>query len=154
MQAVDSIVVRAPASKVFETVLDYGNHHRWWRLYSCKVLGGAKPEEGVRVSHRFGLSRIPPNLAFTRTIRRIVPNERIEETYDEGDCVGTGVWTFQEENGRTTVSFDCDVRSASLLSHVGIGLTGAVSHHAVYKIGLRGLKRFCESSNDNPPKPR
>jgi len=144
MNAVDSITIQAPASKVFETVLDYANHHTWWKHYHCEVLGGGPVKEGTRVSHVIQIPVIQPKPNFIRTIRKIVPNERIEETYDDGDYVGTGVWTFEPQGALTAATFTCAVRSNNLLNHIGVALMGAGPHHSVYKTGLAGLKARCE----------
>lgn len=145
MNAVDSISIQAPADRVFETVLDYANHHRWWRHYRCEVEGGGPVKEGTRVRHVIEIPVIRPKPTFVRTIRKIVPKERIEETYDEGDYVGTGVWTFERQGALTVATFTCAVRSNNLRNHIGVALLGAAPHHRVYGTGLAGLKAHCEA---------
>ncbi|MDP3940509.1 MAG: SRPBCC family protein [Deltaproteobacteria bacterium] len=144
LDAVDSISIQAPADKVFEAVLDYANHHAWWKHYQCEVEGGGPVKEGTRVRHVINIPVIQPKPNFVRTIRKIVPNERIEETYDEGDYVGTGVWTFERQGALTVATFTCHARSNNLINHIGVGLMGAGPHHSVYKTGLAGLKARCE----------
>ena len=97
------------------------------------------------MKHRIDIPVVRPKPGFLRTVRKIVPGTRIEETYDGGDYIGTGVWTFEESGGTTTATFTCDLRSNNLMSHIGIALIGARGHHGVYKTGLAGLKQACES---------
>ena len=143
--AVDSITIDAPPRKVFETVLDYANNHTWWKGYRCEVEGGGPVREGTRVRHRIHIPVVQPKPSFLRTIRKIVPGAAIEETYDGGDYIGTGVWTFEPKGDATVATFTCRVRSNTLMSHIGAVILGARGHHAVYKTGLAGLKARCES---------
>lgn len=144
LDAVDSISIQATADKVFGTVLDYGNHHAWWKHYQCEVEGGGPVKEGTRVRHVINIPVVQPKPNFVRTIRKIVPNERIEETYDEGDYVGTGVWTFERQGALTVATFTCRLRSNNLLTHIVTALIRARGHHGVYETGLAGLKARCE----------
>lgn len=144
LNAVDAVSIQAPASRVFETVLDYPNHHQWWKYYTCEVIGGGPVKEGARIQHRINIPVLQPKPNFIRTIRKIVPNERIEETYDEGDYVGTGVWTFEQRGELTVATFTAAARSNNVLNHIGVALLGAGPHHSVYKSGLAGLKAWCE----------
>jgi len=143
--AVDAITIDAPPEKVFTTVLDYANHHAWWTNYRCEVEGGGPVREGTRVRHRIHIPVVQPKPSFLRTIRKIVPGSRIEETYDGGDYVGTGVWTFEPKGSGTVATFTCSVRSNNLHTHLGTALIGARGHHGVYETGLSGLKARCES---------
>jgi len=143
--AVDSIAIEAPPEKVFDTVLDYANIHTWWKYYRCEVIGGGPVKEGTRVRHRILIPVVQPKPSFVRTIRKIVPGARIEETYDEGDYVGSGVWTFEGNGKTTTATFTCSLRSNNVMAHIGTALLGARAHHGVYHTGLAGLKARCES---------
>ena len=143
--AVDSIAIAAPPEKVFGAVLDYANHHTWWKNYQCEVIGGGPVTEGTRVRHRILIPVVQPKPNFVRTIRKIVPGARIEETYDEGDYVGTGVWTFEDNGKTTTATFTCSVRSNNVMTHIGTALIGSRGHHGVYGTGLAGLKARCEA---------
>lgn len=147
LNAVDSISIQAPASKVFETVLDYPNHHQWWKRYTCEVIGGGPVKEGSRIQHRINIPVVQPKPNFIRTIRKIVPDQRIEETYDEGDYVGTGVWTFEQRGEFTVATFTCAARSNNFINHIALSLAGAGPHHSVYKTGLAGLKARCEANS-------
>lgn len=146
IDSLDSIEIHAPAQDVFHVVRDYPRFHEWFPIYHCRLVEGEKVEEGARIEHRIGM---PPSLVFTRfvrTIRRIVPGERIEETYDEGDLTGTGVWSFQQQADTTTASFHCKAKSVALSLHISFLLTGALGHKMVFRKLLRALKKRCEKS--------
>ena len=88
---------------------------------------------------------------FTRTIQRIEPPKSIEETYDDGDLVGRGRWEFEAlGEGRTRVSFHCQVRSNSVLMHVGFLLGGERGHNQVYQQILAALAERAQASRPVP----
>ena len=79
---------------------------------------------------------------------RIEPPKAIEESYDDGDLVGRGRWTFDALSGDSTrVSFHCQVRSNRLLMHVGFLLGGERGHNMVYQELLAALKTRAEASS-------
>jgi len=139
MTAKDEIEINASPQTVFDAISDYGNIHSWMSGYKCNVSHEGPLQEGHKVFHQFGKM-----VKFTREIDRIVSGKRIEESYVEGDLKGTGVWTFKEIENGTLVSFDCNVSSQALLTHIGILLTGNKSHKDVYAKILASLKKHCE----------
>jgi hypothetical protein len=74
----------------------------------------------------------------------MLPGERLEETYDEGDLIGTGTWTFDERKGITTAAYHCAVRGNTLSMRIAFKLTGSVGHSMVYRRLLAALKKHCE----------
>lgn len=148
IDSIDSIEIDAPARDVYEVVLDYPRFHEWFPIYRCRLLEGDKVKEGARVEHKIG---VPPYLVFTRfvrTIRRVVPGERIEETYDEGDLTGTGVWSFTQQGETTGASFHCTVKSVALSLHISFLLTGSLGHKFVFRKLLQALKKRCEERRE------
>jgi uncharacterized protein YndB with AHSA1/START domain len=146
IDTIDSIEIRADAQRIFDVILDYPNMQRWFPSYRCALVGASgKVREGSRVEHWVGK---PPLVMshFVRTIRKVVPGQRIEETYDEGPMRGTGVWTFEQSGATTRVSYHCAVRSVTLGMHIGFLLTGAKAHNMVYQKLLRALKKRCEAA--------
>ena len=140
----DSIEINAPAQKIYRTVINYPMMNTWLSWYHCRLIQGERVEEGARIEHVVGK---PPWLIinrFIRTVQRIVPGERIEETYDEGDLIGTGVWRFIEKGQTTTASYHCAVRANTLSVHLAFLLTRSAGHNVVYGRLLRALKTHCE----------
>ncbi len=149
IDTVDSIEINAPAIEVFKTVLDYPNTNSWFPMLHCRQVDnpGAKIEEGSRIEHLFGK---PPYLVidrFTRTIQYISIGDRIEETYDEGDLIGKGIWTFSENAGITTAAFHCAVKANVLSLQLTFLFSGARGHKLMFGRILKALKRQCEGKN-------
>lgn len=142
INTIDSVQIEAPAQRVFDVIRDYPKMHTWFRSYRCELIEGDVVQEGSRVRHH--VEALGAKTQFVRTVRSIVEGERIEETYDEGDIVGRGTWTFEEQDGWTTASFHCDVRSNSLLNHIGFFIVGELAHKMVYRGLLAALKIRCE----------
>ena len=141
IDTVDSLEIGAPAKALFDIVLDYPRMHEWYPRYRVEVIGGGDVGEGTRLRHELSPPGFPIKSRFTRTIQRVEPPKRIEESYDDGDLVGTGQWVFDAlSESSTRVSFHCQVRSNRLLMHVGFLLAGERGHNMVYQELLAALK--------------
>lgn len=143
----DSLVINADARRIFDVILNYPEMHTWFPTYRCTLVDarpGTSVQEGSKLNHVVGK---PPFVMsrFVRTVRRIVPGERIEETYDEGQLRGTGIWTFEPQGRATKVTYFCKVSSVGLMMHVGFLLTGAKGHNMLYQQLLRALKKRVEA---------
>jgi len=133
-ETVDSLEIDAPAQRLFDVILDYPRMRDWYPRYEIDVIGGGDVVEGAQLEHVLAARGSPVKSRFKRTIRRISPPREIEETYDEGDLVGTGRWVFEPlGDERTKVSFYCEVRSNSWLMHIGFLLGGERGHNMVYQ---------------------
>jgi uncharacterized protein YndB with AHSA1/START domain len=144
IDTVDRVEIRAPKQRVYDVVSNYPAITGWFPVYHCRLLEGSEVREGSRVEHILGK---PPHLVvnrFIRTVHRVVPGERLEETYDEGDLVGNGTWTFDERNGITTAAYHCAVRGNTPSMRLAFRLTGNFGHKWVYRRLLAALKRHCE----------
>ena len=144
IDTVDRIEIRAPRQRVYDVVCDYPAITSWFRIYHCRLLDDTEVHEGSRVEHIVGK---PPHAVvnrFIRTVRRMLPGERLEETYDEGDLIGSGTWPFDEHNGSTTAAYHCAVRGNTLSKRIAFKLTGSVGHNMVYGRLLAALKKHCE----------
>lgn len=144
IDVVDDIVINAPPSVPFKLVFDYLDWNTWNPIYRCELVEGQAVGEGAVLSHRYGY---PPLIlsSFLRRIDRVVENERLEESYIDGDLVGTGVWMFEDlGNGSTRVAYDCKVRSNRFLSHIALALGGTKGHSDVYQKLLAKMKELCE----------
>jgi ribosome-associated toxin RatA of RatAB toxin-antitoxin module len=147
IDTVDSLEIQAPAKVLFDIVLDYPKMHEWYPRYRVEVIGGGAVEEGTRLRHELSPAGSPVKSRFTRTIQRIDPPKAIEESYDDGDLVGRGRWTFDALSGDSTrVSFHCQVRSNRLLMHVGFLLGGERGHNMVYQKLLAALNARAEAT--------
>jgi hypothetical protein len=146
IDTVDSLVIRASAQTLFDTILDYPRMHEWYPRYRAEVIGGGPVVEGARLSHELSPPGSPVKSRFIRTIQRIESGKSIEESYDDGDLVGRGRWELESVGpDETRVSFYCQVRSNRLLMHIGFALGGERGHNMVYQELLAALKERCET---------
>ena len=139
-ETIDSMEIDAPAQVLFDTILDYTHMHEWYPKYRVEVEDGGEVREGVTLQHTLTPAPLVKS-KFTRVIENIDPPKQIEERYTGGDLVGRGRWMFVPiDEKRTKVSFWCDVRSNSLLMHIGFLLGGEKGHNGVYQEILRALQ--------------
>ncbi len=139
-ETTDSMEIDAPAQVLFDTILDYTHMHEWYPKYRVEVVGGGDVREGVTLQHTL---RPAPMMKskFTRVIDNIDSPRQIEERYTGGDLVGRGRWEFEPiDEHRTKVSFWCDVRSNSLIMHIGFLFGGEKGHNGVYQEILTALQ--------------
>lgn len=144
IDVIDSIEINTSPETVFNVIADYGNMHKWFPVYNCKVLNANKIAEGVTVEHIYGK---PPFVLshFIRRIDRIVPGSRLEESYIDGDLRGTGVWTFEKKGNATIVAYDCKVDGSTWFTRLSFKLIGNSAHSNTYQKLLKALKQHCES---------
>ena len=148
IDTVDSLTIRAPAQTLFDIVLDYPRMIEWYPRYRVEVIGGGPVVEGSRLRHVLSPPGSPIKSRFTRTIQHIDRPKAIEETYDDGDLVGTGRWEFDAfAPDETRVSFHCRVKSNRLLMHVGFAIVGKRGHNMVYQELLAALKKRGETAD-------
>lgn len=144
IDTVDRIDIRAPKQRVYDVVSNYPAITSWFPIYRCRLLDGTEVREGSRVEHILGKPPYAVLNRIVRTVQRMVPGERLEETYDEGDLIGRGTWTFDEHNGITTAAYHCAVRGNTRSMRMTFKLTGSFGHNLVYGRLLAALKKHCE----------
>ena len=144
IDTVDRIDIRAPKQRVYDVVSNYPAITSWFPIYRCRLLDGTEVREGSRVEHILGKPPYAVLNRIVRTVQRMVPGERLEETYDEGDLIGNGTWTFDEHDGITTAAYHCAVRGNTLSMRMTFKLTGSFGHNLVYGRLLAALKKHCE----------
>ncbi|MEM1113062.1 MAG: SRPBCC family protein [Pseudomonadota bacterium] len=150
IDCVDDIEIAAPASLVYQVIADYPNWTRWFPAYHCEILEGDGVEVGARIHHQYG--RKPMVLSdFVRVIDKMVPGERLEESYVEGDLIGTGIWEFTEEGSMTRAAYHCAVRSNRFMTHLAFLIAGQRGHSGVYQNLLQSLKAHCEALAQGRP---
>jgi uncharacterized membrane protein len=148
IDVVDQITIHAPAELVYKVIINYNSIDQWFPMMHCKVLDGRTIKEGSKVKHTFGYGLMKMS-SSTRRIDTLTPYTSIEESYIEGDLIGTGAWYFNEHNGKTTVGFHCKVKSNTPMSHLSLGIAGTYGHSMVYEQLLKALKKHCEAKADN-----
>lgn len=149
-QAQDSVVIRAPAERIYETLRDYNNVGRVFgfgrlpRGYTTRIEG---PEllvnEGSVVDHRIG--RLFP-FRFRRRVEALEPNRRIVERYIGPNHEGSGIWELEQTPGGVKVSYIYDAADTGWRSRLVHRITGDRMHHHFYSHGLERLKRKLEDA--------
>jgi len=143
---VDRLEINAPAQALFDIILDYPRMHEWYPRYRVELIDGSEVIEGSRLRHELSPKGSPLKSRFTRTVHRIKRPSTIEESYDDGDLVGLGRWEFEAlGSDATRVSFYCQVRSNTLVMHLGFWIAGEKGHNRVYSEILAALKAKAEA---------
>ena len=131
ISVIDEAYIQAPPATVYAVITDYAYMNSWFAQCACTVESDAPIAEGTLVHHAVGEKRVLTR--FTRRIDKIQQNQRIEESYIDGDLIGTGVWTLTPEGYGTRLAFDCCVKGNSLMSNFGLWLTGSKMHSKFYQ---------------------
>ena len=144
ISVIDDTYIEATPQAVFDIISDYGRMNEWFDQCRCTVLNNDTIKPGSLIRHEVGAKRVLTR--FTRRIDKIDKGKRIEESYIEGDLIGTGVWSFTPEGSGTRVAFDCRVKGNSLMSNFGLLLTGSKMHSVFYQDMFKSLKTHLANS--------
>ena len=144
MTAIDDMYIAATPARAFATIAAYNGMNDWFPEYQCQIIDADSISEGCLVRHRVGKKRALSQ--FIRRIDRIEDGQRLEESYIEGDLLGTGVWTFTAEGDGCRVAYDCTVTANTFGAKLGIWLTGAKLHNKFYQNLLTHLKAHLENA--------
>jgi hypothetical protein len=96
----------APLADVWQRVADVESWPQWWpsvRRVETLAPGDSDGTGAIRRLH--WKTALPYDLAFQVEVTRVV-DEWLIEGRARGDLVGTGTWTFAEESGVTTATYD------------------------------------------------
>jgi uncharacterized protein YndB with AHSA1/START domain len=139
----------APRAAAWELLEDAEGWSGWWRgveRVSLLAPGGAG-----RVGSRYRIawrSRIPYELEFDFTVRRIEP-PRLMEGDAMGELEGTGCWRLFEQDGVTAVVYDWDVRTTRRWMNLLAPVARPVfeyNHDTVMRWGGEGLARRLDAA--------
>ncbi len=145
-QAVDSVVIRAPAERIYETLRDYNNFGRMFgfgrlpRGYRTRILGDEQlGEEGSVVAQR------ALGMPFKCRIEELEPNRRIVENFIGPNFEGIGIWELEEKPEGVKLSYFYDAADTGWRSRLVFRMTGTSLHHHFFSHGLQRLKEKLES---------
>ncbi len=144
IDCLDEIEISATPARIYALVSDYPGWQDWNPLYRCELIDAVELEEGVQVQHTYGYPMLVLS-SFVRRIDRVVPGECLEESYIDGDLIGTGVWRFEATGDKTRLSYHCKVRSNTFRAHVSLALAGGRGHSNVYQSMFKKVKALCEA---------
>lgn len=147
ISVIDEAYIDAAPVAVYAVITDYANMNNWFVQCKCTLAAGDTIHEGSLVHHEVGEKRVLTR--FTRRIDKMEQNVRIEESYIEGDLIGTGVWTLTPEGDGTRLAFDCRVKGNSLMSNFGLLLTGSKMHSKFYQDLFAALNAHLAGQHQN-----
>ncbi len=107
----DLVVTRtfdAPPSIVFKAWSDPDLFRRWWMPKSVAGVSLVGCDTDVRTGGKYRLEYSaggPETMAFYGKYLEVVPNERIVWTNDEGEEGAVTTVTFEEQGGKTLLTF-------------------------------------------------
>jgi hypothetical protein len=142
-----SILIKAPAEKVFARVNHLKNWEAWSPWHAMEpdakyVYSG--PEEGANAKASWEGKKIGTG---SQTITRSEPFQRIESSLDMGSQgKAEGSFTFDETNGETKVvwAFDTNMGMNPIARYMGLMMDRWIG--ADFEKGLNSLKELCEKS--------
>jgi uncharacterized protein YndB with AHSA1/START domain len=139
-QAEDSVVIRAPAERIFEQLRDYNSLRKWFGPgYSARILGDEpRVTEGSVVQHRI------LTIFFQRQIEKLEPNRRIVERYLGPNYEGSGTWELEQLPDGVKLTYVYDAADTGWQSKLIYRLAGSRMHHQFYSQVLERLKRRLE----------
>jgi hypothetical protein len=104
IDAFDEAVIDSPPLMVFKTILDEYAGITHWRmpLVESKIREGTRHGREGAIYDAMRHTRGTPKGSLR--ITKIVEG-RLIEFEEEGDFVGTGIWTFEPTNGKTKIGY-------------------------------------------------
>jgi uncharacterized protein YndB with AHSA1/START domain len=144
---VDEWDVDAPIEAVFTAVADASTYPEWWRPVYRNVVTRGELGVGQTSDHYFK-GRLPYTLRMRAEMTEYDPPRRFAVKV-EGDLRGSGVWAFDERDGKTHVRWDWTVVAGKPLLRVLTPLLRPVfrSNHAWAVARAReGLEPYARAS--------
>ena len=143
----DEAVIPAPIEPVWKVLTDLSTYATWWTLIRVTPLdpeGATVLTPGVR----FHIAGVRPGQPATGgwnvEVTGVVPHERIDLAYTDGDLVGTVSWQLAAVAGGTSVAYvyqgvrPTHAGSAASFERYGTGL-----HSVAMQVdALAGLARY------------
>jgi uncharacterized protein YndB with AHSA1/START domain len=141
----DEAVIPGPIEPVWAAITDLSTYAAWWTLVRITPLDPAQTilAPGVRFHIAGARPGQPPTTGWNVAVTGVVPHERIDLTYTDGDLVGTVSWELAPADGGTSVAYvyhgvrPTHERSAASFERYGSGL-----HSVAMQVdALAGLAR-------------
>jgi uncharacterized protein YndB with AHSA1/START domain len=107
-EVTDEATIPAPVEDVWAVLSDLATWRDWWTLIRVIPLDPEAPTT-VHPGQRFRIEGSRPGSSETRgwnvAVREVVPNERIELEYTDGDLVGRTAWELHAVPEGTLASY-------------------------------------------------
>jgi uncharacterized protein YndB with AHSA1/START domain len=99
----------APLENVWDAIFETDLWPTWWRgVEKVELIRKGDPNEIGTVKRYTWKSKLPYRLVFDMRITRI-ERYAVIEGVASGELDGTGLWTFSNANGVTTVRYDWNI---------------------------------------------
>jgi len=143
---VDEAVIDAKVSRVFQSILDANNWHKWWRPYiEAKIQGD---EKLIQVNSIIEIRiHYIVTVKFYARVRDIVRNREIKVEYFKGDLLGTGEWRFESINSKARILYRFQAKPNRTLIRLLLRFIDFPKVHSdIMRSGFRGLNRYLAGS--------
>ncbi|MBI4115977.1 MAG: SRPBCC family protein [Candidatus Omnitrophica bacterium] len=139
--------IEAPIEQVWEEIYHSQRWPRWWKGLESVIEIRPGDEQGLGAIRRYTWeARLPHSLVFDLETTRVEPL-RCLEGIASGDLDGKGSWRFQEEEGRTLLRYDWNVKTTkpwmNFLAPVARPLF-EWNHNLIMRWGEQGLRSLLE----------
>lgn len=140
----DAVVIGGAPAACFAPLVDLTSYPRWWTLITATArAGGPRLAPGVRF-HLAGARPGGATVAWVVEVLAVIPPERIELAYAEGDLLGRVAWEITPLGGGTEVAYVYrGVRANSPATRASFARYGTAVHSlAMREDALAGLRRL------------
>jgi len=138
--------IKAPAEHVWAAIEDIEAMPGWWKAIRCARIIGQDKKLKVGRQIRFSVKGLLGNLSFTVKVTEFETLRRIK-LQSTGDLKGYGLFTLEEEDGFTNLTYRWEVATTGkLMNFCGRVLKPLLvyNHDRVMKKGFKNLKVILE----------
>ena len=113
----DEAVINAPPSAVYKAFIEEvaGKTHWWMPALAFHLKGDVPMGQEGAVFDIIAHPESRMKAKFSCRLRKVEEAKRVEVDIFAGDCIGNGLWTFQEVDGKTKVAIRFNVRTNNVL---------------------------------------
>ncbi len=150
IDATDEAIINAQPLAVYRAFLDEvsGVTHFWMPKLAFKLKGDLPVDQVGAVFDIIANPEKRLKAKFSCRVRSIDAAKRVDLDIFAGDCIGNGLWTFQEIGDKTKVQIRFNVKSNNpLMSLVSPFVDIAKSHSESIQYGFKECDKFLCKKN-------
>lgn len=136
--------IKAPLASVWSVIIDYAAWPSWWKgVEQVDVISRGGPDTVGFTANSVWKSQLPYRLRFQTRVVRVDSLREIAITAT-GELQGTGVMTFSESGGDTTVRYEWNVGTTAWWMNLLAPIARPFfswNHHVIMRWGGEGLAR-------------